>query len=144
MKKAIPLLSLLFFLFVFTACEDDEDDELESTDIYFLPDVDPLIGDRFFDISADEATVAFQIYVDVDETGSYEVIAGENQLLTFIPSAEEMVEDNRIIGPTITDDEQITVTFDPIEVGSTTISLVFTDSRNNQSVAVIPVIFETE
>ena len=133
------IFTLIFFAVSLMSCDDDD---LESTDFYYYPDVDPIVGDRTFNVSSSQASIAFQIFIDIDEQGTYEVIAADDELITLIPFNDETLNGNVIEGPTIVDDTQVTVNFDPVAAGLTSVSLRVTDTRNNQSVAVIPIVIE--
>lgn len=80
--------------------------------------------------------------VGQDETATYEVALADAELINLIASEGETLNNNVISGPTLNDDQQVTVQFDPLAAGVTSTSLTATDSRNNQSVAIIPVIIE--
>ena len=139
MNYKIRLTFMFAMIFSFVACSDDD---LTSSDIYYYPDVDPVVGDRTFNETSSSASVSFFIFVDQDETATYEVNVADSELVSLIASEGETLSNNVITGPTIDDDGLVTVRFDPISVGVTSISLTATDSRNNQSVAIIPIIIE--
>lgn len=127
MKKALGIAMVLMGC---VACGDD----IQSDEVYFYPDVDPIVGDRTFSVESDSSSVSFQLWLDIDESGTYDVTAGDNSLLTLLPSDSQTLVDEVLYGPEVFDDTPVKISFDPEAVGQTSITLTLTDTRNNTDV----------